>query len=568
MKKTLAYVTFAACAVAFVFFIAGQAGALKPAAAVAAANGPKPKISWSPCYKEFGLPFECGTVHVPLDYDNQGVAAVSIALVRLPATDPAGKIGTLFFNPGGPGGSGVDFILALGPYLYSDEVRARFDIVGFDPRGIARSTALRCYGNYQQWPAYPFVFPMTPGEETIWGQSDISLADQCDKRGTKLYDHMSTADAARDLDLLRQAVGDDKLTYIGYSYGTYLGLTYVNLFPDKVRAVVLDSNIDPIAWSVGEGGQSATLPFSTRLKSAAGAQATLNEFFRLCDEGDSPFKGENPGDTAAKFAAMAAQLRAQPLIIIMPDGSTFVFTYADLIGTCWGAMYDSFGWPALADFLAGLELALPPAELGARLYKLWDTIGFITKRGFPNYYNYMEGFPAIACADSDNPNNFAAWSAAAAASELEDGYFGPAWTWISSICLPWGGEKEDRYIGPWNHVTSYPVLLVNNLFDPATRYENALFVESLLPNSRLLSIHGWGHCTFWYSSQADQAVSDYIVNQALPAPNTVYDQEYVPFKVTTMSVPNFGKAMEARARLTPMMVPDAVRNLVMAKKEK
>src|SRR5512139_1481058 len=110
----------------------------------AQAAPPTPKTSWSSCYQEFGYPFECGTVQVPIDYSDPGVGAISIAMIRLPASDPANKIGSIFFNPGGPGGSGVDFILAAGPYLYTEEVRARFDLVGFDPRGIARSTTLRC----------------------------------------------------------------------------------------------------------------------------------------------------------------------------------------------------------------------------------------------------------------------------------------------------------------------------------------------------------------------------------------------------------------------------------------
>ena len=147
MKKSLWYISLGVFIVGLVYAVSGGLGTATASAAAVAAAGPKPKISWSPCYKEFGLPFECGTVQVPLDYDNPGVAAVSIALVRLPATDPTRKIGTLFFDPGGPGGSGVDLILALGPYLYSDEVRARFGIVGFEPRGVARSPALRCYGN-------------------------------------------------------------------------------------------------------------------------------------------------------------------------------------------------------------------------------------------------------------------------------------------------------------------------------------------------------------------------------------------------------------------------------------
>ena len=115
---------------------------LSPLNGAALAAPRTPKVAWSPCYREFG-PFECGTVQVPLDYSHPEVAAISIALVRLPAGDPVHKIGSLFLNPGGPGGSGVDFALSAAPYLYTPEVRARFDMVGFDPRGIARSTALR-----------------------------------------------------------------------------------------------------------------------------------------------------------------------------------------------------------------------------------------------------------------------------------------------------------------------------------------------------------------------------------------------------------------------------------------
>ena len=107
---------------------------------------PVPRINWSHCYRDFGFPFECATVQVPLDYSDPGAASIGIAIVRLPASDPANKIGSLFFNPGGPGGSGVDFLLFAGPFLYTDEVRARFDLIGFDPLGIARSTALRCFG--------------------------------------------------------------------------------------------------------------------------------------------------------------------------------------------------------------------------------------------------------------------------------------------------------------------------------------------------------------------------------------------------------------------------------------
>jgi pimeloyl-ACP methyl ester carboxylesterase len=537
--------------------LCGLCSSLTTAPAIAAP--PKPKVAWSPCYRDFG-PFGCGTVQVPLDHNDPGGATISIALVRLPAADPARRIGSLFLNPGGPGGSGVDFALFAGPILFT-EVRARFDIVGFDPRGIARSTALRCFGTPRQWDPYfaPFAFPLTPEEEAAWETADRYLDDACDQRASRIMDHMSTADVARDLDLLRQAVGDEQLNYAGYSYGSYLGVTYANLFPEKVRALVVDGVLDPIAWSTGTPGQGSTIPFSTRLRSDAGAQATLNEFFRLCDAG-----GTNcafSGDSANRFAALAARLRAAPLIIVLPDGSTLVFTYSDLIVNSLGAMYSSFSWPPFAQFLAAIESFASPATLGARLNAMWKSLGFITKRGFPQYPNFVEGFPGVACADSDNPSSYAAWSAAAAASEAQFGYFGPIWTWASSICAAWPGNQEDRYTGPFNRSTANPVLVASTLFDPATRYEGAVTVDNLLPNSRLLTVAGWGHTTPFLSQCADQAVSRYLTEGVLPAAGTVCQQDIVPFSAPAGSTAQAASA-ERRARVTPAMVPDAVRRAV------
>ena len=211
-------------AAALMLGIGGQSGA---------AAAPKPKIAWSPCHRDLG-PFECGTVQVPMDYDTQS-GTISLSLVRLPASDPSRRIGSLFLNPGGPGGSGVNFTLFAGPFLFTDEVRARFDLVGFDPRGIIRSSAFRCFGNDKQWDPYftPFAFPSNAQEEAVWIAADHYLDGACAQRGGRIGEHMSTANVARDLDLLRQAVGDDMLTYAGYSYGSFLGTTYANMFPGK-----------------------------------------------------------------------------------------------------------------------------------------------------------------------------------------------------------------------------------------------------------------------------------------------------------------------------------------------
>ena len=135
----------------------------------------------------------------------------------------------------------------------------------------------------------------------------------------------------------------------------------------------------------------------------------------------------------------------------------------------------------------------------------------------------------MACSDSDNPGSYAAWSAAGAASDEQFGYFGRIWTWASSICADWLGADADRYMGPFDHRTGSPVLVVGNLFDPATRYAGALTAHGLLPSSSLLTVHGWGHTSLFLSACADQAIGRYLVDVTTPAPGTVCEQDAVPF---------------------------------------
>ncbi len=486
------------------------------------------RAAWSTCFAKLG-PFQCATVQVPLDHDAPRGTTISVAMVRLPATDPGRRLGSLFLNPGGPGGSGIDFALFAGPSLYTPELRARFDLVGFDPRGVARSTPLRCFGSQRRWePIFtPFAFPSTPEEEHVWIAADRYLIDACARRGGRIAEHMSTANAARDLDVLRSAVGDAKLTYAGFSYGSYLGVTYANLFPTKVRALVVDGVLDPIAWSTGRGGESARLPFSTRLRSDVGAQATLQEFFGLCDAGGPACAFA--GDSAARFAALAAAVRVNPVHVEMPDGSTFDVNYSILIAMTLGALYDSSSWAEFAAALADLESRAAPAALGARLQRFTVTRpAYVAKRGFPRYENVIESFPGVACADSDNPDSHAAWSAAGAAAD-RSGYFGRLWTWATSICAEWPYSDADRHVGPFDRVTANPVLVVGNRFDPATGYEGAVTVDNLLARSRLLTVHGWGHTSLLLSRCADDAIGRYLVGLVLPAPNTVCEQDDVPF---------------------------------------
>lgn len=494
-----------------------------PATAIAAPAAPSTQVHWSPCE---GGGFECATVPVPLDYDEPSGASILLSLIRLRATDPHRRIGSLLVNPGGPGGSGVDLVLFGGPF-FPPEIRARFDLVGFDPRGIGRSTPVRCFGTPRQWgPAFWAELPLTPSAVEVVAAADSYLADACQQRAGRIIDHMTTADVARDMDLLRAALGEERLNFLGFSYGSMLGTTYANLFPNRVRAVVIDGVLDPIAWTTGVPGQQ-DLPFSTRLRSDKGAQATLGEFFRLCDQA-----GPNcafSGDSAARFAALRQRLLAGPILVEL-DGETFPFTYTDLIYSTLGALYSPFAWPFHAEFLALLEASASPAVLGAALADVRASLGYVNKRGFPRYPNFLEGFPGVACSDSDNPDSHAAWFAAAEDAEARFGYFGRAWTWVSSICAVWPGVGADRYTGPWNAHTANPVLVVGNFFDPATRYEGAQTVAGLLPNSRLLSYAGWGHTVYWgVSSCVDAAVNAYLINGVLPAEGTVCQPEIDPF---------------------------------------
>ncbi len=517
-------------------------------------DGPRvPNINWSPCFAdvqaelasflppEAGPPtFECAVVPVPLDYDSRKGGSVPLSLVRLPALDPDAKIGSLFLNPGGPGGSGVEFAVFGATFLYSPELRSQFDLIGFDPRGIARSTALKCFGNLDQafgiFESGVVAFPKTDAEVQQWFADDQKLADACDRRGNKVLDHMSTANVARDLDLLREAVGDEQLTYAGYSYGSYLGATYANLFPENVRAVIVDGVLDPIAWSTGYSDQEGQ-PFSSRLNSDDGAQATLEEFFGLCDAAGPELCAFAP-DSSERYEDLAAELLAnEPFELEIPVGPDQVevvpFFYGDLIGFSLGAMYDSSSWFFFAMDLAfiesnvfgGLAAPSPGLTVGGQ-----GNLGYTSKSGFPRYMNVLEGFPAVACADSDNPGSSADW-VAAAGDVSSDNYFTQLWTFASSPCLAFPADDADRYVGPFDAETANPVLVASTMYDPATPVAGAISLDGLLPNSRLLLVDGWGHTTLGISSCASFFSEQYLITQVLPPEGSICPQDFNPFEL-------------------------------------
>jgi hypothetical protein len=298
------------------------------------------------------------------------------------------------------------------------------------------------------------------------------------------------------------------------------------MFPDTVGRMIIDGVVDPVAWTTGHGDGS-TVPVMARFHAADGAQATLDEFFRLCDAA-GPRCALAP-NSAERFTTLAEELKAHPIPVTYPDGTTGVVDYSTLIANTESALYDTGTWASLAQLLAAAEASADPAALGTGLAQLQPSLGLEVHRHQLQYANMIEGFPGVMCTDADNPNAYSDFSTAARQAE-QTSVFGSLWTWYASICIDWPFSNADRYTGPWTHWTATPVLVIGNTYDPATPYENAVAAAQLLPNSRLLTLHGWGHSSLFLSTCIDAAASSYLIDLTLPAPGAVCEQdEDLPF---------------------------------------
>jgi len=473
-----------------------------------------PRVVWRDC----GSGFECATITVPLDYDRPHGRRIELALIRLPAGNPARRIGSLFTNPGGPGTSGIGHVRDLARLAYPAKVQARFDIVGFDPRGVGASTPVQCFDSpeeQQQFFSRGPIIPVTRRQFQRAVADASDLATRCQERSGWLLPHLSTANVARDLNVLRAAVGDRGLSYAGYSYGTYLGATFANLFPNRVRALVLDGVVDAPAYTKG----SRLSTTFVRQNSHLGSSETLGQFFRLCGlAGPRCVLGAH-GRPSLKFETLARRLLRRPLTL--PDGSTF--GYSELVVSTIQSLYEPDVWDELAGLLQQLYGATQPRGAAVRLREL-------ASQRSSSYDNTIEAYIASVCSETQNPRAPRAYRRVAKEAEQQARYVGAYWTYITLPCSRWPAQDRDSFAGPWSGRTRHPLLLLNPRFDPATPHHNALNMNRVLSGSRLLTVNGWGHTALATRSACkDDGVERYLIQGTLPDPGAICPTGIVPF---------------------------------------
>ena len=445
-------------------------------------------LTWARCGA-----LECATLQVPLDHDQPGGRQIGIALNRRPATDRARRIGSLLVNPGGPGASGVDFLPALLGRI-SSTVKARFDVIGFDPRGTGRSSPVRCLPTAE----LDRYFSVDPVPDDAAEKAFLLSAVQrfvagCQQRSGDLLPHVGTEDAVRDMDRIRAAVGDEKLSFLGFSYGTSLGATYAELFPGRVRALVLDGAVDP----------SLDTPALNRVQ-GEGFDKAFDAFAADCAR-QGPGCPWRPagGPAKAAFLALSSRIEKAPV----PAGRRRVGPSELTLGVA-RFLYSKDAWPQLAQGLASLE-----AGSGAVVLAGFDDL--VGRKADGSFSNDQEANVAINCLDNPAPRDVAAYEQAAAAATRVAPAFGPTVAWSGLVCglwpVPTVGKAE-----PLRAPGTPPILVIGTTNDPATPFVWAEALASQLPQGRLLRFEGEGHTAYGDSGCATRIADDYLLTLRLP----------------------------------------------------
>jgi pimeloyl-ACP methyl ester carboxylesterase len=476
-----------------------------PSSTVAAPQGSPPgDLDWGACEGGTTEGFECATIAVPLDYEDPDGATIDLALIRLPAR-PALREGAILLNPGGPGGSGYEFAEAAAEAIDFDMgLESRFDIIGFDPRGVERSGGIDCIDDRALEDLY--YSDDTPDDPvdvaaTIARMSGFGRACR-NVYGDSLRQY-STENTARDMDSIRAALGDEQLSYIGVSYGTYLGGVYATLFPERVRAMVLDSAYEPT-------GDSEYDQWLTQL---VGFEQAFANWAAWCEEtSECAFTDV---DVGARWDSLIAALEENP---VKSDSGRSVNHVAMETATV-SAMYSEIAWPALASALAEAE-----AGDGTALLAMADDYHGRADDG--TFATIRQSGPVIRCASGIaqmTPTDPAALLAEMhrVAPRFARGY---DLTDFRDLCR----DMFDEDVTPTmpSYAGSAPIVVVGGLNDPATpfRWAEELTAE-MGPNAALVTYTGEGHGQILSSSCVTDAEASVIRDLELPEPDTRCDPD-------------------------------------------
>jgi pimeloyl-ACP methyl ester carboxylesterase len=473
------------------------------------------RLDWKPCDNGF----ECARLLVPFDYARPGGRRFSLPVIKLPAAEPSRRVSALVVNPGGPGGSGVQYALGARSEFPS-AVLARFDIVSFDPRGVAASgPALACLTGPQldtylatdEMPANAAQLAQVVAQGKLY-------AARCAQKSAALLPYVGTRNAARDMDVLRAALGESQLSFLGKSYGTYLGAWYAQLFPRRVRALVLDGAVDPGTPSLqaditqAEGFQVAFRSFAAWCLAApgcplspAGPAASGSAASGSGVRGSGVSAGSVNAATARLYA-LVVRANSAPLANKLGDGQ--VADGALLLNGVAAALYSKSTW---TDLKTGLTQAF--AGDGTVLVQLANLL--LERNPDGTYANLVDADTSISCLDRPWPRSLASWQAAAAAAARAAPLFGAPIVWGSLPCAYWPVPSEP--LAKIRAAGARPILVVGTLRDPATPYRWARALAADLSSGVLLGWNGDGHTAYGEgSSCVDTIVNDYLIGLSVP----------------------------------------------------
>jgi pimeloyl-ACP methyl ester carboxylesterase len=450
-------------------------------------------LEWTPCDRG-GATFDCTYVTAPLDWENPGDGDIQLSIVRHQATGT--PVGSLLTNPGGPGASGRDFILDSLSYAVSSDLADSYDVIGFDPRGVGDSTAVRCF-DAAGMDAYLYDIPASPRGTTEWEaeltERNQAFADACEANSDGILPYITTVNSARDMDLIRAVLGDKQLNYLGYSYGTFLGATYANLYPEKAGRLVLDGAIDPAVSGITVGTTQAL-----------GFESALRAYMQDClDSGSCPFNG-SVDEAMSDLGALLAAVDRTPL---KNDDGRMLGADSLMTGII-VALYSKDSWSALTQ---GLEGALQ----GDASIAFYLADAYNSRENGTYLDNSSEAFRAYNCMDYPVEDDPAAQDAADAKIAEGAPTIAPYWSGPDS-CEVWPYPPTGTR-GEIHAEGAGPVLVVGTTNDPATPYEWSVSLADQLDEGVLITRVGEGHTGYNKGNVCvDSAVDSYFLDDIVP----------------------------------------------------